>query len=211
MMRKFGFVVSEQNGYTIAEQREVDENYIYSVGADYGKAAYLLLTGFLSGEVGVTGLLADSLQPKKSVIDELKGMKLNLHEMNGAVFAKKSRVSDEVIDVSTTAEPPVALVLACFCKGKCVIKNANLLFGKRKEEFDLTAKAMRSIGADIIQIGEEFFITGKKKLFGGNANAHNNQNVALALAAAGLCSEIGVTLSNAPIMSELIGLGVSVQ
>ena len=70
---------------------------------------------------------------------------------------------------------------------------------------------MQSIGADIVQIGEEFFITGKKKLFGGNADAHHSQNVAMALAAAGLCSEIGVALSNAPEMKALSGLGVSVQ
>ncbi len=211
MMRDFGIRVSDQDGYAITGQRKTDTNYSYSVGGDYGEAAYLLLAGFLSGEVGVTGLLADSMQSGRRVIEELKGLKLNVQDMNGAVFAKRSRITEEIIDVSAMAEPPVVLVLACFCKGKCVIKNADRLNAQKQEEFYLIAKALQSIGADIIKIGQEYFITGKRKLFGGNVDAHHNRHAAICLAVAGLSSEIGVTLNNAPSMDALVSLGVTIQ
>lgn len=211
IMHEFGFNISDQDGYTINKQREIDTRYIYSVGGDYGEAALLLLAGFLSGEVGVTGLLAGSLQSGRSVIDDFVGLKLHVQEMNGAVFAKRSRMNEDIIDVSCMAVPSAVLVLACFCKGKCVIKNADRLGPKEQEEFYLIAKELQSIGADIIKIGQEYFITGKKKLFGGNVDAHHNQHAATCLAAAGLCSEIGVTLNNAPPVDALASLGITIQ
>ncbi|MBT7122504.1 MAG: hypothetical protein HN948_05775, partial [Clostridia bacterium] len=48
IMQDFGYRLFDQEGYSIAKHRKVDTNYIYSVGGDYGKSAYLLLAGFLS-------------------------------------------------------------------------------------------------------------------------------------------------------------------
>jgi 5-enolpyruvylshikimate-3-phosphate synthase len=212
MMRGFGFSIDDSDGgFEIVKHREVNTNFIYSVGGDYGRAAYLLLAGFLAGEVGVTGLLADSMQSKRKVIEQLKELKLDIQEMNGAVFAKKSRIEVESIDISKMAEPIVVLVLACFCKGKCVIKNVDQLSRGSAKEFDTIAKVLQKMGADIIRIGQEYFITGKRKLFGGNVDVHNNQNMAMAMAAVGLVSEIGVTLSKAPSLEAFHSLGVTIQ
>lgn len=208
ILKSFGYSISERDGYKLRSDNK-ELNFIYNVGGDYGEAVYLMLLGFAVGEVGVTGLLFDSLQPKRRVIEELKGYKLNVQELYGAVFAKKSRMKAEVIDISQSTEPSAVLLLASLGKGRCVIKNASLLKANIKEEFEAAIIGLKSIGADVMQIGDDIFVGGKSKLFGGTADAKGNKRLSLVFAAAALVSEAGVRIQNCTDISELRLLGIS--
>lgn len=208
ILKSFGYCVSKRDGYKLRSNNK-QPGFIYNVGGDYGEALYLMLPGFAAGEVGITGLLSDSLQPNRKVIEKLKGYKLNVQDLYGAVFAKKSRMKAEVIDISQSIEPSAVLLLACLGKGRCVIKNASLLKANIKEEFEAALMGLKNIGADVMQIGDDIFIGGKSKLFGGTADAKENMHLSLVFAAAALVCESGVKIKNSADISELKPLGIS--
>lgn len=208
ILKSFGYGVSERDGYKLRSYNQ-EPDFIYNVGGDYGEAVYLMLPGFAAGEVGITGLLSDSLQPKRRVVEELKGYKINLQELYGAVFAKKSRMKAEVMDITQSIEPSAVLLLACLGKGRCVIKNASLLKANIKEEFEAALTGLKNIGADVMQIGDDIFVGGKGKLFGGTADAKGNKHLSLVFAAGALVSETGVRIQNCADISELRTLGIS--
>lgn len=207
ILKSFGFSVSERDGYKLRSYNK-EPDFVYNVGGDYGEAVYLMLPGFAAGEVGITGLLSDSLQPKRIVIEELKGYKLNVQELYGAAFVKKSRMKAEVIDISQSIEPSAVLLLSCLGKGRCVIKNASLLKANIKEEFEAVLNGLKNIGADVMQIGDDVFVDGKSKLFGGTADAKESRHISLVFAAAALVSEAGVRIQNCADISELRMLGI---
>jgi len=209
ILKDFGYAVNETDGYRLKKDGGRQAGYAYNAGGDYGEAVYYMLSGFVSGEVGVTGLLADTAQPKRKIIEELKRYKLNVQELYGAVFAKRSRMRAEVIDIAASAAPCAVLLLACLGRGKCVIKNFELLQANVREEFEAACSGLKGIGADIMKIGSDVFVEGKAKLFGGRADAQGNRRLSLVFAAAALNSETGVKIENCADISEIRALGIS--
>lgn len=216
ILDKFGFNVSDYPVYSISKKTNTPTDYTYCIGGDYRSSAYLMLFGFLAGNVGITGLLADYPLSERHILNQLKQLRINVHEINGAVFAKKSRLGDIIINACEYIDLlPLIVVLSCFSRGKCVIKNTLKLHAKERSELLKAVEVLQSIGADVIQIADDFIITGKKKLFGGFVDVQENKHLAWSVAAAALCCETPVTLSGVPkdieLKSTLQALSVLVQ
>lgn len=204
ILDKFGFKISDYPVYSILKQADTPKDYTYSICGDYCSAVYLMLPGFLDGNVGITGLLADYPQSERHILDELKQLGLHIDELNGAVFAKKSRLRDYVIDSRDyIGFLPLIVALGCFARGKCVIKNTFKLHPKERDEFEKAVELLRQLGADILQLADDYIITGKKKLFGGLVNVDENVHLTWVAAAAALSCETPVTLSGIPEESEI--------
>ncbi len=209
ILKEFGYKIDSRDGFRIEQERYSDESYVFRAGGDYAMSAYTMLFGFFGGEAGVTGLLAESAQPQKRIIEEFRKLKLNVQEYSGAVFAEKSRAQAEVIDISESVEPAVVLALCCFGKGRCVIKNSGCIREQKKRDFDTVLIGLKSIGADIMQIGEDLLIAGRQTVLGGKANARGSERASLVFAAAALLSETGVTIDRPCCLEGLSTLGVS--
>lgn len=216
VLDKFGFKVSDYPVYSISKETDMPTNYTYSVCGDYRSGVNLMLPGFLSGNVGITGLLADYPQSERRIFEQLKQLNLHVQEIHGAVFAKKSRLGDIVMDAREYAQMlPLVTVLGCFSRGKCVIKNTLKLHPKERDELVQAVELLRQLGADILRITDDYIIEGKKKLFGGSVNVNENADLAWIVASAALCCETPVTISGVPkdtrLKSILQALSVLVQ
>ncbi len=209
ILKDFGYKIDKRNGFRIEKDRYSDESYVFRAGGDYAMSAYMMLFGFLGGEAGVTGLMAESEQPQKHIIDEFHKLKLNVQEYSGAVFAKKSRASAEVIDISESVEPAAVLTACCFGRGRCVIKNIDGIVEQSKQDFETVFAGLKAIGADIVQIGGDLLVSGKQTVTGGRADARGSKRTSIAFAAAALQSETGVTINRACGLEGLSALGIS--
>jgi 5-enolpyruvylshikimate-3-phosphate synthase len=209
IMRGFGYTVSENGGYCIKKDRYVNDDFSFRVSGDYSKAVYLMLFGFFGGEVGVMGLLADSTQPQKKILDELKALKLGVAEYSGAVFAKKSRAVSGFLDISKSVEPAAVLALCCFGKGECTIRNKEAIEPQKRLDFDIVLAGLKDLGADISEIGSDILVSGRRTILGGRADAIGSEKASLVFAAAALLSETSARICNAAGLEFLPALGVS--
>ena len=209
VLKDFGYKIDSRNGFSIEKERYPDESFVFRAGGDYAMSAYMMLFGFLGGEAGVTGLMAESAQPQKSIIEEFRMLKLKIQEYSGAVFAKKSRASAEVIDISESVEPAAILTACCFGRGRCVIKNSDSIKEQSKRDFEIVLAGLKAIGADITQIGHDLLISGRQTLMGGMVDARGSKRASLAFAAAALQSETGVNINRTCGLEGLSALGIS--
>ena len=209
ILKDFGYKIDSSSGFSIEKDRYPDESFVFRAGGDYAMSAYMMLFGFFGGESGVTGLLAESAQPQKRIIEEFRNLKLNVQEYSGAVFAKKSRASTEVIDISASVEPAAILTACCFGRGRCVIKNSDDIEEVSKRDFEIVLAGLKAIGADITQIGRDMLISGRQTLPGGSVDARGSKRASLAFAAAALQSETGVSINRTCGLEWLSALGIS--
>ncbi|MDD5017658.1 MAG: hypothetical protein PHO15_06125 [Eubacteriales bacterium] len=220
IMARYGQIISPAPEYSLTERRDVPIDCGCRIGGDCGIASYYLLAGLMSGRVGVTGLLYDSVQPERRAVALLKEKTSGIEDLNGAVFAKKSRIACFDADAQEFAAA-VPMLIAMFCggSGKCVIKNADKLQNRDKAAVTGAVRAFGGIGADIARHGGDIAIEGRKKLFGGASGSFGDARIAMALAVAALRCETAVTIDDAGAVSavapdffrKLSALGILIQ
>jgi 5-enolpyruvylshikimate-3-phosphate synthase len=182
-----------------------------------GWLASFLAVGIISGFVGITGILDDVTQTRQDIAAFLKYNRLAVEIRNGAVFAKKSRITN--FDVDAAAYPDASPALAAmFCAGhgSCVISGAvGADYGQGNKAQKL-ANALASIGADIHVRGRDLVLSGRR-MFGGRASASGDAPITMALSAAALGCETPVTIDDAytgddpEFFGRLAALGILIQ
>ncbi|GHV07747.1 3-phosphoshikimate 1-carboxyvinyltransferase [Clostridia bacterium] len=182
VMSAFGVrVESLENGWKI----KGNQSYIYAdyfVEPDYSQAAFFLAASALGRNVTCKGLLPDSRQGDREIVE---------------IIAKIGNPL-KAIDVDATdipdIIPPIAALL-CFCDGESHIYNAKRLRFKESDRLHALASELSKLGADITEGTDSLTIRGKKHLRGGVVDAHNDHRIAMAIAVAAIGCEISVDLT----------------
>ncbi len=91
-------------------------------------------------------------------------------------------------------EIPVLAVLACFAKGRTVIKDAAELKVKESNRIDVMVRNLSAMGADITATEDGMIINGGKPLLGAVIDSKCDHRIAMSFAVAGLMSENEVTI-----------------
>jgi 3-phosphoshikimate 1-carboxyvinyltransferase len=95
-------------------------------------------------------------------------------------------------------ELPVIAVLACFARGRTVVRDAAELRVKETDRIQAMADNLTAMGADITATADGWIIEGRGALRGGAAvDSYGDHRIAMSMAVAGLCSREGVTVKNA--------------
>lgn len=163
-----------------------------------GWMATFLAVGIISGFVGITGILDDVTQTRQDIAAYLKQNRMAVEIRNGALFAKKSRITNFDADAAAYPEAvPALAVIFCAGHGSCVISSAVGVNYGQGDKAQKLANALGSIGADIHVRGGDLIVNGDRRMFGGRASASGDALITMALAAAALCCETPVIIDDA--------------
>lgn len=98
-------------------------------------------------------------------------------------------------------ELPILAVMACFAKGRTVIKDAAELKVKESNRITVMAENLSAMGASIIPTEDGMIIEGTGGLHGAVIPCHEDHRIAMSFGIAGLCAEGETTLMGSQCVS----------
>ncbi len=159
----------------------------YTVEGDWSGAAFFAVAGAISGELTLSGLDTNSLQPDKAIIDIIRLAGAMVEENDGQIKIKKSRINPIKVDVSQYPDIfPILAVLACAAEGESLLYNAGRLRIKESDRIESTAKMIQALGGKV-EAGKDFLkIFGTGGLDGGIADGAGDHRIVMSAATASL-------------------------
>ena len=207
MLRSFGAdIISDGNTCTITPPQTLHGQHI-EIPGDISSAAFFIVAGLITpnseitiNNVGINDTRAGILKVCKDMGADIT--LLNTREEGGEPVAdllvKTSRLHGTVIegDIIPTLidELPVIALMACFAKGKTVIKDAQELHVKESDRIAIMTENLSAMQADIIDTDDGFIINSRSKdaiptLHGTEINCSMDHRIAMTFAVAGLNAE----------------------
>jgi 3-phosphoshikimate 1-carboxyvinyltransferase len=182
---------------------------------DFSSAAFPLVAALIVPgseiilrEVGLnprrTGLLA-ALRRMGAEVTELERSDV-LGEPRGDLRVRAGSLSATIVEgaevVDMIDEFPVFAVAAACARGITRVRGAGELRHKESNRISALAAELRKIGIAVEEAADGFSIEGPAKIRGGEADAHGDHRLAMALAVAGLVSQKDVAIGGAECISE---------
>lgn len=164
-----------------------------AVEGDYSNAAFFLCMGALSERgIAVSGLLPQSHQGDRAVIDILRRFGAEIEEREGSFHVRRGKLKGCLIDAAPIPDLiPVLSVVASGAEGETRVIHAGRLRLKESDRLSSTTRMLKSLGADITELEDGLVIHGRPKLCGGTVDSCGDHRIAMAAAvAACLCDEM---------------------
>ena len=157
---------------------------------DYSHAAFFAVAGQIGGEIAVSGLLPDSRQGDRAVLEIIARMGGDIEIQGETVFSRPSSLSGTVIDAAQIPDlVPILAVAGAAAKGETRIVHAQRLRIKESDRLAATAAELAKMGAEIEETPDGLVIRGGRPLHGAEIDSHNDHRIAMAAAvAAGLAA-----------------------
>ncbi len=157
----------------------------YVVEGDWSQAAFFCVIGALSESLTLEGIIMDSLQGDKVIINILEQMGAKPLFDRDSVTFRKSKLKGIDIDVSQCPDlVPAISVAASLAEGTTRITNAARLRIKESDRLASTSQALGALGARIIEEPDGLIIEGVPCLKGGTASGAGDHRIVMALATA---------------------------
>ena len=206
MLKYFGYDVSHNN-YTQFQINPVDnspKNICCTTEGDWSSAAFLVVAGAIAGSVTIKGLLPDSVQADKAVLQVLK------------LANAQIKIEDECISISNENElrpfffdathcpdlfPPL-VALAANCPGLSVIKGISRLAGKESNRALSLIDVFGKMGIQIYLKEDEMFVNGGTGLHAATVSSHQDHRIAMACAIAALTANGTVVIEDAETVNK---------
>ncbi len=173
-----------------------------TVPGDISSAAYFIAAGLiipgskiLIKDVGINptrdGILRVCRQMGAQI--EIENIRNTDSEAVGDILVRHSELKGTKIDGSLIPtlidELPVIAVMACFAKGKTVIKDAAELKVKESNRIDVMVRNLSLMGAKATATEDGMIIDGGKSLKGGIIDSKLDHRIAMSFAIAALAAE----------------------
>lgn len=204
MLRSFGAdIVSDGNTCTITPPETLHSQHI-EVPGDISSAAFFIVAGLITPDSEITIKNVGINDTRAGILKVCQDMGaditlLNLREEGGEPVAdllvKTSNLHGTVVegDIIPTLidELPVIALMACFAKGKTIIKDAHELRVKESDRIAIMTENLNAMGADIIDTDDGFIINSHSDdaipvLHGASINCSMDHRIAMTFAVAGL-------------------------
>jgi len=196
LLKEFGIVVRPDHGLT---EFEIPGNQsyrprTYRVEGDWSGGAFPLVAGAIAGRVTVRNLALKSMQADRAILEALEKAGAKVRSEGNAVTVEQSRLEAFEFDATDCPDlfPPL-VALACYCKGRSVIRGTERLRHKESDRALALVAEFGRMGARIRLQNGRMEVTGKR-LRGGEVSSRNDHRIAMACAVAGLGSEKGVAI-----------------
>lgn len=209
VLREFGVNIT----YNEAERQFIipgNQNYQardYTVEGDYSQAAFFLSAAALGNDVTTGGLLADSNQGDKGILDILEQLNAQI-KMTGdeidVTVPEEGLTSADVIDGAQVPDIiPISALVAALSKGKTKIINLKRLRIKESDRLEATKEELTKLGAKVEVVGDELHIEGVSKLKGDViVSSHKDHRMAMMLAIASTVSEKDIIIKDADYVAK---------
>ena len=198
VLNHFGVEIKEEgNKYYIKGNQQFTSND-YTVPGDYSQMAFWAVLGTINNELQICGMLENSKQGDKEIVNILSSAANNINYQEGIYHVKKSSVRNLNIDLSMIPDLGPILGVLCACaEGNNTIYNAERL--KFKESDRLSA-----INSELKKMNVKSKVDGDRLLIEKCDNitcleeidSHNDHRIFMALAVLGTISSNGVRIND---------------
>lgn len=175
----------------------------YVIEGDWSGASFFAALGAHSENINLSGLKLNSSQGDKEIIKILKAVGASVVESSDSVKIQQGSKNPFEFDATDAPDlfPPL-VALAVFLNGTSRIKGAHRLKGKESDRAEVLVKEFTKLGAKLKHQDDEIIIDGSGSLRGGEASAHGDHRIAMALAIAGILSAEGVSVEGYECVSK---------
>lgn len=122
-------------------------------------------------------------------------------ELTADIFVKSSELNGIEIKGGVIPtlidELPIISVLACFAKGRTIIKDAAELKVKESNRIDVCVNNLKSMGADVTATDDGMIINGGNELHGAVIDSKLDHRIAMSFAIAALMAKGTTSITNA--------------
>ena len=184
VLKDFGYSFKELDNSFSLETKEEPKTSEFTIEGDYSSAANFIVLGALKGEITLSNLNAESIQPDSIIIKLLKSIGANITYINNCI--KISSVNnlksfrfniDESIDLG-----PILIVLASQIKGQSIIEGVNRLKIKESDRLSSILIELNKAGLEYEVKNDSIYIQGKESYKDGIIfESHNDHRITMAL------------------------------
>ncbi len=209
MLAEFGAEVRSEGSTAILQPEPNLMGISITVPGDISSAAYFIAAALivpnselLIRNVGINPTRDGILRVCKQMGADISFQKVSNHggEPVADILVRHSELHGIEIGGSIIPtlidEIPVIAVLACFAKGKTIIRDAAELKVKESNRLDVMVNNLTQMGADIVATEDGMIIEGGKPLQGAVIDSKLDHRIAMSFAVADLMSEGAVTILN---------------
>lgn len=175
VLKDFGCEVNEtEQGYYIKGNQQY-KPFSGSVEGDFSQAAFFEVANALGSDIKIDGLNLNSFQGDKKILEICREL----------VCSKNGELKPFELDCSDIPDlVPVLTVLACFCKGKSIIKNVARLRIKECDRLYAISECLNKLDGKVKAFDDYLEIEGVENLVGGEVEAFNDHRIAMSMAVA---------------------------
>ncbi len=206
MLRHFGYRVDNHNytSFIIYPVLKNEKMVIYDTEGDWSGAAFLLVAAAIKGQVTASGILLDSAQADKAILDVLHLCGITVECSSRSVKVTAPAVllpfSFDATDCPDLF-PPLA-ALAAYCKGTSVIKGTSRLKAKESDRAYSLSDVFTKLGVPVELREDEMHITGGQPLLAVEVNGHHDHRIVMAAAVAALGAQGKVSITGAEAVNK---------
>ncbi len=166
-----------------------------AVEGDWSNAAFLIAAGLANGDIEITGLNPDSLQPDRMIHTILFLCGANYEWKKGKLIIHKSEINGFEFDAQNYPDliPPLC-AMAVNANSECKIKGANRLIGKESNRLEAIVTELGKLGINITYTDNCLTIQPCRNIRSATVDSHNDHRIAMMLATIGL-SSAGITIT----------------
>jgi 3-phosphoshikimate 1-carboxyvinyltransferase len=191
-LREFGFQYERYNDVFSFVGNQALSCAQVQVEGDWSSVAAHLVGAAIRGEIHVSGLNLESLQPDKNLLHALEQFGATCKWKNGELFIKNSK-DKTPFDFDCTQQPdlfPVLVVLACAANGTSSIKGIHRLKNKESDRLMVMCEALTTWGVPYQIKENQIDIFGIGKVNSGAVKTYHDHRIAMAGCVASLlCTE----------------------
>jgi 3-phosphoshikimate 1-carboxyvinyltransferase len=169
---------------------------VIEIEGDWSSAAFFLVAGAVSGEVTVSELNINSLQPDALIVNYLKAAGASVEIHNDKINIRKSNLNGFDADIKDHPDLFIPLViLAMNCEGISRIYNFKRLKYKESDRPAAIISELSKAGAKITEETDHIRIE-KSELCFAELNTYNDHRLAMGFAVAALNSLSGLMIKD---------------
>ncbi len=192
MMQDFGIEIENQNYKNIfIPGRRCYKPLDITVEGDFSSASFFFVAAAIcKTKITVTGLVMDTKQGDKAILDVLSKMGCKIYETNNNICLEGTNLNSIEIDMSDIPDlvPPVAIACA-FAKGISHITNIGQLRIKECDRISVIVSELTKMGINARANKDSIYIEGNNSnITGAQINPHNDHRIAMSFAVAGLAT-----------------------
>lgn len=166
------------------------------IEGDWSSAAFFLIAGAVSGNITVSGLSSESLQPDSAIIGYLKSAGAEVMISDNSVTVGSSDLKGFDADIKDHPDLFIPLViLGMNCSGVTRILNYQRLKYKESDRPQAIVTELKKAGADIC-VEKDCLTVRPYRLEFAELDTYNDHRLAMGFAVAGILSDSGVALND---------------
>lgn len=196
-------VLDDHKGYIIPHSQKY-KPYDHKIPGDFSSAAFLMAAAAITrSEVKMEGLSFNFQQPDEQILKILEGMGVKFNTPINLLKIVGGKLSGIEINAEDTPDlVPICAAVACYAKGKTVIRNIERLKIKESDRSETIVSELSKMGGKINRKTNALIIEGPSKMRGCLIDSHRDHRIAMSCTVAALGAEGETKILNAECVNK---------